>query len=296
MHAQPVRRRRPVSGSPTPTCSTSRAVERRVRTDEGDTDDRPHPHTPGDTRGRPGAAQQRRRGRARHDRPHPRLLGDPPQLGGLDGPLRGQGLPGARPRPTPASRSRSRRSTPTRRRSRRSPSRPSSTTSSPSSRDARPAADPHGPLGRRRFTQLLLDRGYGAVGVAINSAPTEGVRVVPLSQLKSTFAGAQEPGQPAPGRRVSPPSSGTTRSPTPSATRSRGRCTSATTIPASGRILWDSVLANFEPGPAGRPAVDYEQRRPGPAAVHLRRRGPPDAAEHPALQRQALQVATPSPR
>ena len=31
------------------------------------------------------------------------------------------------------------------------------------------------------FVQLLLDRGHGAVGVAINSAPTEGVRVTPLS-------------------------------------------------------------------------------------------------------------------
>ena len=37
------------------------------------------------------------------------------------------------------------------------------------------------------FTPLMLDRGYGAVGVAINSAPTEGVPVVPLSQLKSFF-------------------------------------------------------------------------------------------------------------
>jgi len=37
------------------------------------------------------------------------------------------------------------------------------------------------------FTQLMLDRGHGAVGVAINSAPTEGVPVVLLSQLKSTF-------------------------------------------------------------------------------------------------------------
>src|SRR5262252_6251912 len=36
------------------------------------------------------------------------------------------------------------------------------------------------------FVQLLLDRGYGAAGVAINSAPTEGVLVTPLSQLKST--------------------------------------------------------------------------------------------------------------
>src|SRR5215216_691186 len=37
------------------------------------------------------------------------------------------------------------------------------------------------------MVQLLLDRGLGAVGVGVNSAPTEGVRVVPLSQIRSTF-------------------------------------------------------------------------------------------------------------
>ena len=37
------------------------------------------------------------------------------------------------------------------------------------------------------FTQLLLDHGYGAAGVAINSAPTEGILVNPPSQLKSLF-------------------------------------------------------------------------------------------------------------
>ena len=40
------------------------------------------------------------------------------------------------------------------------------------------------------FTQILLDHGYGAVGVAINSAPTEGVKRVPLSQIKATFPDA----------------------------------------------------------------------------------------------------------
>src|SRR5580765_6372454 len=43
------------------------------------------------------------------------------------------------------------------------------------------------------FVQLLLDRGHGAVGVAINSAPTEGVRVTPLSQLKATFPVLRNP-------------------------------------------------------------------------------------------------------
>src|SRR5262245_23735709 len=37
------------------------------------------------------------------------------------------------------------------------------------------------------FTQILLDHGFGAVGVAIDSAPTEGVTVVPLSEIKSGF-------------------------------------------------------------------------------------------------------------
>ena len=37
------------------------------------------------------------------------------------------------------------------------------------------------------LTQLLLDHGCGAAGVVINSAPTEGVRVNPPSQIKSLF-------------------------------------------------------------------------------------------------------------
>src|SRR5918999_5106466 len=37
------------------------------------------------------------------------------------------------------------------------------------------------------FTQILLDRGVGAAGVAINSAPTEGVKRIPLSQIRSGF-------------------------------------------------------------------------------------------------------------
>src|SRR4029453_11390007 len=36
------------------------------------------------------------------------------------------------------------------------------------------------------FTQILLDHGHGAAGVALNSAPTEGVRVVPLPQPRPT--------------------------------------------------------------------------------------------------------------
>src|SRR6185369_13651567 len=38
-----------------------------------------------------------------------------------------------------------------------------------------------------------LDDGYGAAGVAINSAPTEGVKRVPLSQVKATFPVLKNP-------------------------------------------------------------------------------------------------------
>src|SRR3954469_4073367 len=37
------------------------------------------------------------------------------------------------------------------------------------------------------LTQILLDHGYGAAGVAIDSVPAEGVHVVPLSQIRASF-------------------------------------------------------------------------------------------------------------
>ena len=43
------------------------------------------------------------------------------------------------------------------------------------------------------FTQILMDHGFGAVGVAINSAPTEGVAVVPLSQVRASFPVLKNP-------------------------------------------------------------------------------------------------------
>jgi pimeloyl-ACP methyl ester carboxylesterase len=43
------------------------------------------------------------------------------------------------------------------------------------------------------FTQILLDHGYGAAGVAMNSAPTEGVKRVPLSQIRASFPVLKNP-------------------------------------------------------------------------------------------------------
>jgi pimeloyl-ACP methyl ester carboxylesterase len=53
------------------------------------------------------------------------------------------------------------------------------------------------------FTQILLDRGYGAAGVAIDSAPTEGVSVTPVSQIRSLFP-ILKPGKPPQGGGLHP--------------------------------------------------------------------------------------------
>ena len=37
------------------------------------------------------------------------------------------------------------------------------------------------------LVQILLDRGLGAAGIAIDSVPTEGVRTLPASRIRATF-------------------------------------------------------------------------------------------------------------
>jgi pimeloyl-ACP methyl ester carboxylesterase len=97
------------------------------------------------------------------------------------------------------------------------------------------------------FTQVLLDHGFGAAGVAISSAPTEGVRVLPLSQLKSTFPAFKNPAN----RHKAVPLdlehwtyafTNTFSDEDSLALYERYH------VPASGKILWGGVLANFTPG------------------------------------------------
>jgi pimeloyl-ACP methyl ester carboxylesterase len=97
------------------------------------------------------------------------------------------------------------------------------------------------------FTQVLLDHGFGAAGVAINSAPTEGVKRVPLSQIKATFPVLKNPAN---------------RHRAVGFTPEQWRYAFANTfseeeslalyeryhIPASGPIFWGSALANIHPG------------------------------------------------
>jgi pimeloyl-ACP methyl ester carboxylesterase len=97
------------------------------------------------------------------------------------------------------------------------------------------------------FTQILLDHGFGAAGVAVNSAPTEGVRVVPLPQLKATFSILRNPANHHKAVKFTPEQWKYAFTNTFTDEES-ARLYERYAIPASGRIFWDSVLANFEPG------------------------------------------------
>jgi pimeloyl-ACP methyl ester carboxylesterase len=97
------------------------------------------------------------------------------------------------------------------------------------------------------FTQILLDRGFGAAGVAINSAPTEGVKVVPLSQIRSSFPVLKNPAN-------RHKAVGFTHDQwhyafTNGFSEERSRALyERYHIPASGRVFWGSALANIHPG------------------------------------------------
>src|SRR6266545_3668783 len=97
------------------------------------------------------------------------------------------------------------------------------------------------------FTQILLDHGLGAAGVAINSAPTEGVAVVPLSQIKSSFPVLKNPANRHKAVGFTHEQWHYAFTNTFSEEKSRALY-ERYAIPASGRIFWGSALANIHPG------------------------------------------------
>jgi pimeloyl-ACP methyl ester carboxylesterase len=112
------------------------------------------------------------------------------------------------------------------------------------------------------FTQLLMDRGLGAAGVALNSAPTEGVPIVPFTQVRSTFPVLKNPANRH--RAVSYDFEHwnyafTNTFPEAQARRLYERYA----VPVSGAILFESALANLTPGHGGT-WVDYRNDRRAP--------------------------------
>jgi len=97
------------------------------------------------------------------------------------------------------------------------------------------------------IVQILLDHGFGAAGIAIDSVPAEGVLVVPATQIKSIFPILSHP---------------STRHDVAPLTPEQFHYAFANAltveesaaayeryyIPAPGSFVWSGVLANFIPG------------------------------------------------
>jgi pimeloyl-ACP methyl ester carboxylesterase len=97
------------------------------------------------------------------------------------------------------------------------------------------------------FTQILLDHGYGAAGVAIDSVPAEGVRVTPVSQIRSLFPVLKNPANRMKAVPLTPEQFHYAFTTTLSEEESR-EVYERYHIPGPGQLVWAGTLANFTPG------------------------------------------------
>jgi len=98
------------------------------------------------------------------------------------------------------------------------------------------------------LTQMLLARGLGAAGVAIDSAPTEGVRVNPVSQIKALFPALNNPSKRHKAVGFTPEQFHYAFTNTLDEKASL-EAYERYAIPAPGRWVWDyGLIANFKPG------------------------------------------------
>ena len=110
------------------------------------------------------------------------------------------------------------------------------------------------------LTQLLLARGLGAAGVVVDSAPTEGVRVTPLSQAKSLFPALKSPANRHKAVAFTPEEFHYAFTNTLSAEDSRA-VWDRYAIGAPGSWVWAyGLIANFKPGHQ-ETWVDYDADR-----------------------------------
>jgi alpha-beta hydrolase superfamily lysophospholipase len=104
------------------------------------------------------------------------------------------------------------------------------------------------------FVQLLLDRGLGAVGVAIGSAPVKGVLRLPLSTVRATLPALRNPANRHRAVPLTPAQFHEAFANTLTAAESRAAY-DRYHVPAAGGVLFEGALANLNPRAATR--VDF---------------------------------------
>jgi pimeloyl-ACP methyl ester carboxylesterase len=112
------------------------------------------------------------------------------------------------------------------------------------------------------LVQVLLDHGFGAAGVAIDSVPTEGVLTLPLSQIKATFPILNNPANRHRAVGFTPEQFQYAFTNTLSEEES-AKVYERYHIPAPGSWVWGGVLANFTPGHQAT-WVDYDNHDRAP--------------------------------
>ncbi len=112
------------------------------------------------------------------------------------------------------------------------------------------------------IVQILLDHGLGAAGVAIDSVAPQGVRALPRAEAKSGFLVLQNP---ANRHRAVPLTPGQFRYAFANtlSEHESARVYQRYHVPAPGRFVWDTVLANFTFGHADT-YVDFRNRGRAP--------------------------------
>ena len=97
------------------------------------------------------------------------------------------------------------------------------------------------------LVQILLDHGFGAAGVAIDSVPTEGVRIVPATQIRASFPVLRNPANRHRAVGFTPEQFHYAFTNTLSEEES-AKVYDRYHIPAPGAWVWGGVLANLTPG------------------------------------------------
>ncbi len=111
------------------------------------------------------------------------------------------------------------------------------------------------------FTQILLDRGMGAAGVAIDSGPVKGLLALPASTLKSGFPVLKNPANNHRAVPLTPEEFHYAFTNTLNDEES-ARVYERYAVPGPGRVLFQGAFANFNPhSPA---AVDFKNSHRAP--------------------------------
>jgi len=111
------------------------------------------------------------------------------------------------------------------------------------------------------FTEILLDRGLGAIGVAIDPAPIKGVLRLPVAQLRSAFPVLRNPANTHKAVMLTPEEFHYAFTNTLSEQESAA-VYERYAVPGPGRILFQAALANFNPHAPTRVDFRNDDRAP----------------------------------